>query len=130
MREFDFQQYNKYQIVVEDTGIGMSQAVLEHLFQPYAGETQFSSHAATGTGLGMPIVKSLVQQMSGEIMMESQQGRGSKFTVILPMSAVSEEEPAAPAQPAPCPPGELAGLHILLAEDNERRPPRTPLTPF
>ena len=119
VREFDFQQYNKYQIVVEDTGIGMSQAFLEHLFEPYSRETQFSRHSTTGTGLGMPIVKSLVQQMSGEIMVESEQGKGSKFTVILPMPAVSDQPPIPESAPVQSPAVDLSGLHILLAEDNE-----------
>ena len=119
VREFDFQQYNKYQIVVEDTGIGMSQAFLEHLFEPYSRETHFSSHSTIGTGLGMPIVKSLVQQMSGEIMVESELGKGSKFTVILPMPAVSSQQPASESAPAQSSDIDLSGLHILLAEDNE-----------
>ncbi|OUQ81568.1 ATP-binding protein [Flavonifractor sp. An100] len=119
VREFDFQQYNKYQIVVEDTGIGMSQAFLEHLFEPYSRETHFSSHTTTGTGLGMPIVKSLVQQMSGEIRVESELGKGSKFTVILPMPVVFDQPPAPESAPVQRSAVDLSGLHILLAEDNE-----------
>ncbi len=64
-RQFDFQEHSKYQIVVEDTGIGMSESFLEHLFEPYSRETTISSRSTVGTGLGMAIVKILVQQMSG-----------------------------------------------------------------
>lgn len=120
IRQFDFQRHSKYQIVVEDTGIGMSEHFLEHLFDPYSRETCFSSAATVGTGLGMPIVKSLVQQMSGEISVESTLGKGSRFTVTLPLEAVAVEEDAQEKrkeeQEAPF---QLAGRKILLAEDNE-----------
>lgn len=67
VRQFDFQQHSKYQIVVEDTGLGMSQGFLEHLFEPYARETHFATKSTTGTGWECPSSKSLVQQMTGEI---------------------------------------------------------------
>ena len=119
VRQFDFRKHTKYQIVVEDTGVGMSEHFLEHLFDPYARETSFTTKNTVGTGLGMPIVKSLVQQMSGEIAVESRLGKGSKFTVTLPLAAVG----AAPAEKVPAekeaPAFGLAGRRILLAEDNE-----------
>ncbi|MEQ2443992.1 ATP-binding protein [Pseudoflavonifractor sp. CLA-AP-H29] len=119
VRQFDFQRHSKYQIVVEDTGIGMSKSFLEHLFDPYARETCFTSAVTVGTGLGMPIVKSLVQQMSGEISVESTLGKGSKFTVTLPLEAVSGEEDAQEKKEEQSSPFQLAGRKILLAEDNE-----------
>lgn len=120
IRQFDFQRHSKYQIVVEDTGIGMSEHFLEHLFDPYARETSFTSASTVGTGLGMPIVKSLVQQMSGEISVESTLGKGSKFTVTLPLEAVSGEESAEERrEPKKNAAFQLAGRKILLAEDNE-----------
>ncbi len=119
VRQFDFQQHSKYQIVVEDTGIGMSESFLSHLFEPYARETHFATRATTGTGLGMPIVKHLVQQMSGEISVESQLGKGSKFTVTLPLAAATADEKAEPGEPATHAMSDLSGRRILLAEDNE-----------
>lgn len=120
IRQFDFRRHSKYQIVVEDTGIGMSRQFLEHLFDPYARETRFTSASTVGTGLGMPIVKSLVQQMSGEISVESTLGKGSKFTVTLPLEAVSGEESAEERrEPEKSAAFQLAGRKILLAEDNE-----------
>ena len=120
VRQFAFQQHSKYQITVEDTGIGMSQQFLEHLFDPYTRETHFATHSTVGTGLGMPIVKSLVQQMSGEISVESTLGKGSKFVVTLPLTAIIEEsESAAPLESSTTPEFHLSGKHILLAEDNE-----------
>ena len=118
VRQFDFHQHSKYQIVVEDTGQGMSEQFLEHLFEPYTRETHFSSRSTVGTGLGMPIVKSLVQQMSGEIFVESTLGQGSKFTITLPLVTV-EEQPDLPAESSPVRSFDLSGRRILLAEDNE-----------
>ena len=117
-RQFDFQQHSKFQIVVEDTGIGMSPDFLNHLFDPYSRETTFSPHATVGTGLGMAIVKSLVQQMSGEISVESTLGEGSRFTITIPLQTVhvskQPDEPAAPEHPA----FDYTGRTILVAEDN------------
>lgn len=120
-RQFSFQQHNKYQIVVEDTGVGMSSAFLEHLFDPYSRETTFSSHPTVGTGLGMSIVKSLIQQMSGEISVDSTLGVGSRFTVTIPLKTVYQPQTAA-AVPAPEEtdvPFVWTGRTILVAEDNE-----------
>lgn len=118
VKQFDFQQHSKYQFTVEDTGIGMSEQFLEHIFDPYARETRFASQSITGTGLGMPIVKSLVQQMSGEITVESTLGEGSRFTVTLPMEVVRTPAPERKEQPEE-EPADLTGKRVLLAEDNE-----------
>lgn len=121
-RQFSFHQHSKYQLVVEDTGIGMTQGFLEHLFDPYSRETAFTSRPVTGTGLGMSIVKSLVQQMSGEISVDSELGRGSRFTVTIPFKTVEGRDPAGDVRqtpPDPTPPFAWNGRRILVAEDNE-----------
>ncbi len=112
----------KCRIVVADTGIGMSQNFLEHIFEPFARETTFSPVKVSGTGLGMPIVKSLVQQMSGEISVNSELGAGSTFTVVLPLRIAEENELAgAKAEEASgdAPDFNLEGKRLLVAEDNE-----------
>ena len=117
-RQFHFQQHSKYQIVVEDTGIGMSPEFLERLFDPYARETAFSARPTVGTGLGMSIVKSLVQQMSGEISVESRLGEGTRFTVTIPLkTAGHQDQPPAPARE----PEDFDWRirRVLVAEDNE-----------
>lgn len=120
-RQFDFQQHSKYQIVVEDTGIGMSESFLEHLFDPYVRETVFRSHPVSGTGLGMPIVKSLVQQMNGEITVESTLGKGSRFTVTLPLEVcechdIEEDKVGTRTEEYSA---DLTGRTVLVAEDND-----------
>ena len=118
VQQTDGGEYAHYTFTVSDTGIGMSPAFLERIFEPYARELRFSDRQAAGTGLGMSITKSLVAQMGGEIRVESAPGAGSTFTVVLPLAAA---EGAAAAQEAPAGQGpfSLEGLHLLLAEDNE-----------
>jgi signal transduction histidine kinase len=65
VKQFEESSCSKFQIVVKDTGIGMSEEFLPHLFEPYSRETTFSSRQISGTGLGMPIVKNLVTQKWG-----------------------------------------------------------------
>ena len=116
-----------YKIVVADTGIGMSEDYLPHLFELYAREQRFGTSQTVGTGLGMPITKSLVTQMGGSIEVESQLDVGTTFTVTLPFSPAPAEDPAAcaatPAVAAEMPEGGeaevLRGARVLLAEDNE-----------
>ena len=109
----------QYQIVVEDTGVGMSEGFLERLFEPFARETVFAPTKATGTGLGMPIVKGLVQQMSGEITVQSKLGEGSRFVVSLPLQIV--DSAAVPEQSSmdDVEPFTLEGKRMIVAEDNE-----------
>lgn len=118
-RQFDFQQHSKYQLVVEDTGIGMSPEFLERLFDPYSRETVFSSHPTAGTGLGMSIVKSLIQQMSGEISVDSTLGEGSRFTVTIPLKTAGRQQAVSSGVSQDSPEDfRWSGRTILVAEDN------------
>lgn len=119
VKQFDYNELAKYQFVVEDDGAGMSAEFVDRIFEPYARETRFGAKNVAGTGLGMPIVKSLVTQMSGQITVESQLGKGSVFTVTIPLAARRSGKEPPKAQPAPQKAQRLDGLHILLAEDNE-----------
>lgn len=105
--------------VISDTGIGMSREYLEHIFEPFTQELRGVSARTTyqGTGLGMTITKKLIDSMGGTIEIESEQGKGSVFTVVLPLEIAAkpkeEEESEAPKQM------QIAGKHALLVEDNE-----------
>ncbi len=118
IRQFQQQDHTKYQIVVEDTGVGMSSEFVEKIFEPYSRETRFGAKNISGTGLGMPIVKSLVSQMSGQITVESELGKGSIFTVTIPLETVKQTDAKTDSETSLsdfC----LAGRKILLAEDND-----------
>lgn len=79
---------------VQDTGIGISEAMRPHLFEPFVqgGAGQKSS----GTGLGLSISQRLVERMGGKIGVESAPGRGSLFWFTLPFSRSQERVPAQP----------------------------------
>lgn len=122
VRQFEDKNCSQFQIIVKDTGIGMSESFLPQLFEPYARETTFSSKQISGTGLGMPIVKNLVTQMSGQIYVDSKLGEGTTFTITVPFTVVHEEKQGQFKQAAKeLETGHrfsLEGKKILLAEDN------------
>jgi signal transduction histidine kinase/HAMP domain-containing protein len=72
-------------LAVSDTGIGMQPQALEHIFDEFQQAEKTTSAQYGGTGLGLAIVKKFIQLMGGEIAVESEVGKGSKFTITLPM---------------------------------------------
>ena len=126
VRQTEPGEYGRYEFAVADTGIGMSPEFLRRIFEPYAREMRFGDRAASGTGLGMSITRSLAALMGGEIQVESEPGKGSRFTVVLPLPSAEpgQAEPAAEAAAraaarAGAGAFTLEGLSLLLAEDNE-----------
>lgn len=73
-------------VEVMDTGIGISADNLPHVFDKFFRVRNRHTAAIVGTGLGLPIVKALVRDMQGEIKVDSEVGRGSTFTVFLPIA--------------------------------------------
>lgn len=112
--------YGLYQTVIEDTGIGMSEDFLPHVFEEFSRERSSTESRVIGTGLGMPIVKKLVSLMHGTISVESQIGKGTKFTVVLPhrLPLKMDFSPVEKVETCDCP-NHFAGKRILLAEDND-----------
>jgi len=70
-------KYAKYRFTVEDTGIGMTEEFLQHIFEPFARAEMLESEIQ-GTGLGMAITKSIVDSMRGTIEVYSTIGKGSR----------------------------------------------------
>ncbi|MGN0038897.1 MAG: ATP-binding protein [Coriobacteriales bacterium] len=112
--------YAMYQTVIEDTGIGMSEDFLPHIFEEFTRERSSTESRVTGTGLGMPIVQKLVDLMKGTVEVESQVGKGTRFTVTLPHRIAAAEDPAREErQVVACQALDFTGRRILLAEDND-----------
>ncbi|WP_419148884.1 CHASE domain-containing protein [Pseudoalteromonas 'SMAR'] len=102
-------------LVVEDSGIGMSQQALKKLFSRFEQADSSTTRKFGGTGLGLSITKSLVDLMQGTINVTSEEGKGTRFTVELPLTA-TEQNSNSTAQPLE--EIDLSGVRVLLAEDN------------
>ena len=105
-----------YRWTITDTGVGMSEELLQRIFEPFAQEKNDARSVYQGTGLGLPIVKSLIDAMGGTIAVESHLGQGSTFTVTIPFDIAPPPE-TQPAREEAAP--DIQGLRILLAEGNE-----------
>jgi len=96
---------------VSDTGVGISQAVVDKLFTPFVQADATTTRRFGGTGLGLSIVRQLAQLMGGEVGVTSRVGQGSEFWVRLPLDA--DDGSAATA-------GSDTGtaLHVMVVDDS------------
>lgn len=83
-------EFAKYEFRVKDTGIGMSEEFIAHIFEPFSREQTSTVSGIEGTGLGMAIVKKIVDRMGGTIMVRSRQGEGTEVIVILKFKVSSQ----------------------------------------
>jgi PAS domain S-box-containing protein len=104
---------------VSDTGIGMTAEQLGYVFNPFQQADGSTTRKFGGTGLGLAICKRLIELMKGEIRVESTPGVGSRFEVRLPYVQPVPHPETVEAAPAALPRKPLAGISILLAEDDE-----------
>jgi len=104
---------------VTDTGIGIPRDMLEDIFERFTQADAAISRRFGGSGLGLSISRRLVSLMGGEITVRSQEDRGSCFSVSLILEATGGgTESPAPQSHRPSDLSSLAGLSILVAEDN------------
>ncbi|MBF0271488.1 MAG: PAS domain S-box protein [Magnetococcales bacterium] len=99
---------------VRDSGIGLTEAQIAGLFQPFVQADSSTTRHYGGTGLGLAICKSLVDQMNGTFTVISEPGSGSEFAFTIPLERVPPSERLAPPRriAAPVP------LRILVVDDN------------
>ncbi len=100
-----------YEFSVRDTGIGMSEDFVAHIFEPFERERNSTTSGIQGTGLGMAITRNIVDMMNGSIHVKSRQGAGTEFTVDLTFRLCSDEK-----QPTTIP--ELSGCRALVVDDD------------
>ena len=116
----DSPEYATYQTIIQDTGIGMSEEFLPHIFEDFSREHSSTESKVSGTGLGTAIVKKLIDLMQGTITIESELGEGTKITFTMRHKIV---EPKKTKQirkrKKQYPVQDFTGKRILLAEDNE-----------
>ncbi len=103
--------WGDYVFIVKDNGIGMSQEFVEHIFEPFERESTATRSGIQGAGLGMAITKSIIDMMGGEITVESEVGKGSTFTVRIPLQLQDTEKEAEQIK-------ELEGLRSLVVDDD------------
>ena len=84
--------YARYRFVVKDTGIGMSEEYLPHIFEEFTRERTSTESKVFGAGLGLPIVKALIDLMGGTVEIESKVGKGSTFIVTLSFQLADQEQ--------------------------------------
>ncbi len=103
--------WGDYVFVIKDNGIGMSKEFVEHIFEPFERESTATRSGIQGAGLGMTITKSIVDMMGGEITVESEAGKGSTFTVRIPLQIQDMEKEEEQIR-------ELEGLRSMVVDDD------------
>ena len=98
---------------ISDNGIGMTAETIANLFQPFSQAEASTTRRFGGTGLGLAICRRLVSLMGGELTVRSEPGRGSTFSVELPLHAIDGAEPRKLA--------DLSGLACIVVASHEWR---------
>lgn len=112
--------YAVYQTIIEDTGIGMSEEFLSHMFEYFSRERTTTESGVSGTGLGTAIVKKLVDLMHGTIDVESKLGEGTKITLKMRHQITENQNVQQNFQnEREYNTRDFTGKRILLAEDND-----------
>jgi signal transduction histidine kinase/CheY-like chemotaxis protein len=108
-----------YEFHVQDTGIGISEEFIRHVFEPFERERNTTVSGVQGTGLGMSISKNIVDMMGGNISVNSVQGKGSEFTAIIPMKKTGTITDITHEAQKDFSRENIKGKKVLLVEDNE-----------
>jgi signal transduction histidine kinase/CheY-like chemotaxis protein len=105
-------------LTVEDTGIGMTPAQVDAMFDEFSQADDDTTRRFGGTGLGMAIVRRLVTLMGGTIHVESRPGHGSKVTIVLPLQRI-EVVDVAPVDSGEPKATDFGALRVLCADDTK-----------
>ena len=103
--------YADFDFIIRDTGIGMHEEFVEHIFEPFSCEETNTVHQTQGTGLGMSIVKNIVDMMGGRITVRSKPEEGTEFTISLRFKVGSGSKKITVIK-------NLEGMRALVADDD------------
>ncbi|WP_027727961.1 ATP-binding protein [Treponema sp. C6A8] len=114
--KIDSEQKSHFEIIIKDTGIGMSEEFLNVIFEPFVRDKSVINQKVQGSGLGLAISKRIVKLMGGDIFVTSKEGMGSEFIIELPLTicefAVMQEEKKSTRV-------DFSGKRVLVCEDVE-----------
>ena len=100
----------RYEFVISDNGIGMSADFIPHIFEPFSRAEDTRISKTQGTGLGMTITENIIHMMNGTIEVKSELGKGSEFTVSLPLQVCHDAQEQAT---------ELINQTVLIVDDDQ-----------
>ena len=86
-------------LIVQDTGIGIPEDALPHLFEEFFRAPNAKAVEQQGTGLGLTIIKDYVNRFGGRVAVQSTLGKGTQFTVTLPLAAPPHDRTSRPGEP-------------------------------
>ncbi len=109
---------NEISIRIKDTGVGIDQAFLPTLFDPFRHDTSGYSKESQGAGLGLPLAKSLIELMHGRIAIESSRGVGTVVTIYLKGEGAAETPASTREVIKKQKAKTLQGLDIFIVEDD------------
>lgn len=113
------QEYAAYEIHVKDTGIGMTQEFLSHIFEPFEREHTSTISQTEGIGLGMSITKNLIDLMGGTIRVFSEPDKGTEFVLQFTFKLQEQEQSEQQSSVEDSSANDFSGRRLLLVEDNE-----------
>ncbi len=118
--EFESEEKGTIKFEIRDTGIGIPNEKLKQIFEPYEQVDVSTSRQYGGTGLGLHITKQLIELQGGSISVDTKVNKGSKFTIKLPYVFIHSDETISTSKEVArtVSKGELAGLNILIGEDD------------
>lgn len=120
-KDCNIREYASYEIHIKDSGVGMTQEFLSHIFEPFEREHTSTISRTQGVGLGMSITKNLVDLMGGTIQVSSKIGEGTEFILQFtfklyePEQVQSEQQSDVETEYT----NDFSGKRLLLVEDNE-----------
>ena len=125
-RKAHYDGHSTIEFTVADTGIGISEDFMPHLFETFAQEDSSATNRYGSSGLGLAITKNIVEMMNGDISAVSTKGKGTTFTIVITLDDAEHEEEDKTEKTAlrnknamleELSAVDLTGRHILLAED-------------